>query len=232
MDKLTDPVPKGLNSIREKDGWAITSTIDVDSIELDGSLSFADVTLSRRTNRDCQPMDLPDVLALIQLVVRSRQIGEGDNRGRLRKIALSAGALHPIEVLVIAGQGVSDPILYCDASDTFGTVCFCSPDGAKAELQTLAEIVPLAKGHLLLFVANRRHIDQAYDQPVSLLWRDGGALLQTFSLVSSALGLSFIPLGSTGRAVLSALEAPHADYVAVGTAVIGKGPTRIDASAA
>ena len=138
--------------------------------------------------------------------------------------------MHPVEALVVAGPGVSEPILYCDFHNTFGTVQFRSPELAKSELQALSEIVPQAVGHSLLFVANQRHIAQAYEQPRSLLWRDAGALFQTLSLLATALDCVFVPLGSTGSAVLDALIAPHEDYVAVGTGIIGKVPTHIDAS--
>ena len=170
------------------------------------------------------------MLSLIQFAMNSRQVGEGDNLGHLRKISLSAGAMHPVEVLVVAGPGVSEPILYCDSHNAFGTVKFRSPDLAKIELQALADIVPQADGHFLLFVANQRHVSQAYKQPRSLLWRDAGALLQTFSLLATALDCAFVPLGSTGSAVLDALITPHEDYVAVGTGIIGKVPAHIDAS--
>jgi hypothetical protein len=225
-----EPVPKVVESVRTKDLWAITSTIDVPTLELDQSLRFADVLLSRRTRRVCKPMDLHDVLSLIQFLLDSRQVGAGQNLGRLRKISISAGAIHPVEVVVVAGPGVSEPILYCDSHNTFGTVQFRSPELAKIELQALSEIVPQAVGHSLLFVANQRHVAQAYKQPLSLLWRDAGALLQTFSLLAAALDCAFVPLGSTGSAVLDALIAPHEDYVAVGTGIIGKVPAHIDAS--
>ena len=113
-----EPVPKAVESIRAKDRWTVTSTIDVPILELDQSLRFADVLLSRRTRRVCEPMDLHDVLSLIQFLVDSRQVGSGQNLGRLRKISISAGAIHPVEVLVVAGPGVSEPILYCDSHNT------------------------------------------------------------------------------------------------------------------
>lgn len=230
MGTPIEPVPKVVEAVRTKERWAVTSTINVPALELDQSLCFADVLLSRRTRRVCEPMKLRDALSLIQFVMYSRQIGEGDNLGRLRKISLSAGALHPVEVLVVAGPEVCEPILYCDTHNAFGTVQFHSPVVANTALQSLSEIVPQAVGHCLLFVANQRHVAQAYEQPRSLLWRDAGALLQTFSLLATALDCAFVPLGSTGSAILDALIAPHEDYLAVGTGIIGKVPSHIDAS--
>lgn len=218
------------NIVQTKDRWSITSTIRAQPLYLNQSLGFAEVVSGRRTIRTCSPMELGDVLAVVRYAMHSQQVGEGENLGRLRKASMSAGALHPIEVLIVAGPGVTEPILYCDGGDIFGTVQFLAPEIATTELGNLAAIVPQASGHFLLFVANVRHTGQAYENPLSLLWRDAGTVLQTFSLLAAATDCSFVPLGSTGGALLETLDTPHADYVAVGTAIIGRASTPIGSS--
>lgn len=220
-----EPSPREPEAIRSKDEWPVTSIINVTPFQLDHSAKFSDVILGRRTNRECVPMDLRDTLSFVQMAMRPCQTGAGRNSGRLRKFSVSAGALHPLEVLVVSGPDVSEPIIYLDAQNSFGTVPVHSAKLFEKELDDLFKIVPRS-GHHLLFVANQRHVAQAYDRPVSLLWRDAGAVLQTFSLLAAANNYSFIPLGATGAAILNALIAPHLDYLAVGTALIGKAPTR------
>lgn len=171
-------------------------------------------------------MELVNALALIRLAMQPSQIGEYGNRGRLRKVSVSAGALHPVEVLVLAGPSVSEPILYCDADDVFCTVPLIAPDAALVELEALTNLVPQANGHCLLFIANKRHVDQAYEGAASLLWRDAGAVLQTLSLLAAASGNVFVPLGITGSKILKTISTPHAEYIAVGTALIGKAPVQ------
>lgn len=220
-----EPSPREPKAIRSKDGWPVTSIITVAPAQLDNSVKFLDVISGRRTTRKCVPMDLRDTLSFVQMAMRPCQTGTGPNSGRLRKFSVSAGALHPIEVLVVAGPDVSEPIIYLDACNSFGTVPFRSAELFEKELDDLLKIVP-ASGHHLLFVANQRHVAQAYERPISLLWRDAGAVLQTFSILAAASDCSFIPLGTTGAAILDSLSAPHTDYLAVGTALIGKAPTR------
>lgn len=224
-----EPSPRESEAIHPKDEWPVTSIIDVAPAQLDSSAKFSDVILGRRTNRECVPMDLRDMLAFVQMAMRPHQAGTGQNSGRLRKFSVSAGALHPIEVLVVSGPNVSEPIIYLDARNSFGTVPVRSAGLFESELDDLSKILPRS-GHHLLFIANQRHVSQAYERPVSLLWRDAGAVLQTFSLLAAASDCSFIPLGVTGTAILDALGAPHADYLAVGTALIGKAPTRVAAA--
>ena len=192
----------------EKDRWQISSTIDVPDLRLSPSPGFWEVLVGRRTIRTCEPMGLKDVLSIIQFTMKSVQRGVGENRGRLRKTSISAGAMHPLEVLVVGGPEVSDPIVYCDATNNFGTVPLRSITKAKNELGTLADFLPQARGHLLLFVANQRHIEQAYSESRTLIWRDAGAVMQTLSLTAAALNRAFVPLGSSGGALLDAIVTP------------------------
>ncbi len=185
-------------------------------------MDFFDVLLNRRTIRSCAPAKLEEILSLVRFVMLTRHFGEGKNLGRMRKVAISAGALHPVEVMVVAGPELTEPIVYLDSHDAFGTMTFRSQRQAQANVHKVMEMVPEAHGHTLLFVANQRHIAQAYENPESLIWRDAGAVMQTFAFVASARGLSFVPLGITGRSVLQNLPAPHADYVAAGMAIIGR----------
>ncbi len=228
MGAPIEPSPKRVRPLASKDGWAITSSFSVPLLQPEETPTLFDTLVHRRTRRECEPLALNDVLSLLQFAMQTREFGEGDNAGRLRKVSVSAGALHSIEVLVVSGPEVSEPIIYSDKYDTFGTVQFRSPDCAIDQIDQLMAIAPQAKGHLILLVANLRHVSQAYEQPISLLWRDSGAVLQTFSLLSTALGYAFVPLGPTGGSLLETVTKPHDDYVAVGAGIIGKAPIQAD----
>jgi hypothetical protein len=158
-----------------------------------------------------------------------REVGFDENDGRLRKTTISAGAMHPIEALIVAGPEVLEPLLYIDQANSFGAVGIRSMRGFIKATAQLRTFLPDSQGHHLLFVANRSHAAQGYENSISLFWRDAGACLQTFSLVSSATDYAFVPLGQLGEAILAELEAPHSDYVAVGTALIGKAPVQAGA---
>jgi hypothetical protein len=222
LGRPIEPTPKSNCVIANKDQWATTSVIAVPDLGLDLQTPFSEVVFQRRTIRSMMSLELEDVLGLIRLVMKPMQIGKGGNFGRTRKVTVSAGALHPIEALVVSGLSVVEPIIYNDAFDAFCTVSFCGMEDASTEIAAINSLIPGASGHLILFVANKRHVDQAYNDVASLLWRDAGAVLQTFALVASSFGYGFVPLGVSGSAVLSGLEAPHSDYIAVGTALIGR----------
>jgi hypothetical protein len=228
LAEVTEPKPKPAPLVAAKSGWPVSSLVEYSPLELDPNTRFASVVSRRRTSRDCIPASLGQILSVVQFVLRACQIGVGPNAGRLRKATISAGALHPVEALVVSGPDVSDPIVYLDEQDIFGTVSFRDADLAQEALRELKGIVSEARGHFVLLVANLAHAQQAYENPHSLLWRDAGAVLQTFSLSASAAGMLFIPLGLSGRRILDAISSPHEGYLAVGTGIIGKAATLPD----
>jgi len=61
-----------------------------------------------------------------------------------------------------------------------------------------------------------------YAEPISLLWRDAGAYLQTTALAATAYRLAFCPLGILGNEVVAALDLNHTLVRAVGSAIIGR----------
>lgn len=228
MEGHIEPSPKLVSSVERKDRWPVSSLFSASSLRLDDRLIFSEEITRRRTVRVCEPLDLDAVLSLLQFALKVRENGEGENMGRLRKLSISAGAMHPLEALVVSGPEVVDPIIYNDLDDVFGTVQYTEPEFAAMEVAKLFAIAPRANGHLLLLVANLRHIAQAYKEYQSLVWRDAGALLQTLSLLATAKNHAFVPLGPSGNALLGALAKPHANYVAVGTGIIGKIPIQAE----
>lgn len=176
----------------------------------------------RRTIRKFTELELDDTMAIVRAIALSRAIGVGPNKGRLRKLTISAGALHPVEVLIVSGAAVVEPIIYSDTDDIFGTVAVAQLTRFNAEIEALRTFLPNSSGHLLMYVGNVRHVERSYDNPSSLLWRDAGAMMQMFALYASAYGFAFAPLGSTGSGILESIDAPHEDYLALGTALIGR----------
>lgn len=200
----------------------MTSIYDMRRTEFAPKSGFLDVALGRRTIREISSLDLDETFALVREVMQVRQLGIERNSGRARKVSLSAGALQSIEVLIVSGPGVELPILYCDTHDVFGTIEVENAERFNEALTPLRAVLPDASGHFLLLVANVRHAEQSYENPITLLWRDAGAVLQSFSLFAAAYGCGFAPLGPTGADLLSRLKQPHSNYLAVGTAIIGR----------
>jgi nitroreductase len=186
--------------------------------------TFDDVLRSRRSIRSMRPAPLRTVANLLAYATCVTAELVGDPLGRTRRPTPSAGALHPVEIVLVHGGG---PRLFrCEPGS--GVLQLLAPADRRA-LGALSarvrSIVPEADGSLLVFLADASKTAAAYEHSLSLVWRDAGALLQTVHLSAAAFGLAFCPLGILGSEVASALF-PDATMRAVGMAVVGRPVSR------
>lgn len=215
-----EPKPKS-NFVSKKSAWEATSIVRrFDSI-ISSKKSFDEVFQNRRTTRTFCSESLELALDFVQHVFKPHHTGKRTLSNRQRKAMVSGGALHPIDIIVVSGNGVNEPILFCDQTQEFLTLPIENQFSFNAAVSEARKIVPTANGHMLLFVGDLHRVASAYDAPESLLWRDGGAAIQTCSMAAHAYDLSCCPLGHTGQAILKELRTPHSDMIAIGLVIIG-----------
>lgn len=223
LEPPIEPSPKtNFSRIGEKSDWKATSVLKDVRLTLTCSKPFDKVLEDRRTRRVFSPVDLRETRAFIQHVFVPRQIGRGRLAGLSRKTIISAGALHPLEVIITDGKEVDEPLLFSDKTKRFLTLAVLNKSKFDEAIADAKCIVPSAEGHMLLFVGDKRRVAKVYEAPESLLWRDGGAAMQACSMAACAYDYAFCPLGYTGTAVLNALGPPHKEFVATGLAVFGR----------
>lgn len=221
MGRHTEPEPKMTASIATKAQWRATSVLELEWNEYQPLRSFDSVFGRRRTTREIDPLPLAKLCAFIKYVFGPREVGQRVTSGRIRKPMISAGALHPIEVIVVAGPEIVEPLIYSDFSSQFLFLPVTDQHRLDIAVKRANNILPEANGYLLLFVGNRAHILQAYQSPDSLLWRDAGAALQAAAMSAEACDLAFAPLGYTGTDILECLCPPSQAYIATGLAILG-----------
>ena len=214
IDKAHTPGPKA--------GWATTGMVENRVSEWHADKSFDEVMELRRSPSVIGEVSLECTLGFVKQVFRTREVGQGENFGLARKPSISAGALHPIDALVVAGPEVQEPILFSDQYDRYLTLSVECPDTLANAIADCREILPSARGHLLLFAGDRRRVTEKYRPAETLLWRDAGAVLQTCAMAAFAYGFAFCPLGDTGRAILNQLDPPHEEFVALALGVFGQ----------
>jgi SagB-type dehydrogenase family enzyme len=129
----------------------------------------------------------------------------------------SAGALHPIHVLI--NQPSDSNWWRYDHDDH--SLKSVERSNVLSDLRLEAEtLVETGDGALLLLVAEPGKSFAKYENATGLIWRDAGVLLGQFSLVSEALGLNFCALGITGAPWASDLD--ETDRLAgVGLGILG-----------
>jgi hypothetical protein len=165
------------------------------------------------------PLRLREIVNTIAYATVPRLKKEGDSSSRTARPALSAGALHPVSVVIISGRK-------CRAF-RYNSVAH-RLELLKANEQPLRDlqrqagaVLPKASGTLLVLLAEKRRTEQWYTDADSLIWRDAGALLQTIALTATAFRQAFCPIGPLGEALVTALGGDP-DLTASGVALIGR----------
>jgi len=88
-------------------------------------------------------------------------------------------------------------------------------------VDAIRAIFPLARGTALISLGDLSRVASVYENPMSLLWRDAGALLQTLFLSATAFRLAFCPLGIRGIEVVEALGL-GSRAIAAGVCLVGR----------
>ena len=223
MKLLTEPSLKfRVENFKRKTNWPATSVMQDISRTLISRKSFDEVFDERRTKHVVEPVDLHAMMAFVKHVFASTQFGKGQYSGLIRKRMISAGALHPLDVVIVDGPAIEDPVIFADNSNKFFTLEILHQTTFYEAVSDAKLILPNAEGHMFLFAGDKNRVSDVYNAPESLLWRDAGAVMQACSMAAFAYGYAFCPLGYTGGAILSALGPPHKNYIALGLGVFGR----------
>lgn len=187
------------------------------SIEL--AADFFSVVMARRTRREFGPVSLPHLSNLLWFCARQQATAESPFGFPLElRPTLSAGALHPIHVL-LSFDPAGDWLRYNPDHHCLDALAIDS-ELSHALWREAETVLPVEQGILLLYIAEPDKVEAKYSASQSLVWRDAGALLGHTALVAEALALNFCPLGITGEPWVGRL-AEQGQLVGVGMAVVG-----------
>jgi len=160
-----------------------------------------------------------DIVNVLAFAMRPR-FAKDDQFGRTKRPAMSAGALHPISVLIIPNR--DDRRVFHYNSKEHCLESLQADESCVGQWLDQCELVlPEADGSYLVFVADITVTGTVYERPESLIWRDAGALLQTIAIASTAFQLLFCPLGLLGSEIAAIFADPRR-LVSAGAAVVGQ----------
>lgn len=216
----TDPTPRLQADASISPGWRVTTTYAVPGIAPPSPLRFDHLMEQRRSIRVMGRPRLRDVINTLAFATNVRQIKVGDPLRRSRRPSPSGGALHPVEILILWPGRHVRAFLYDPFDHQLLKLAVSDVLGLASSVRDIGQLVPSAKGAILLLAGDLLRVAGAYEQPDSLLWRDAGAVIQTLHLTATAYGQVFCPLGVLGGQALEALRQDRR-FTAVGVAVIG-----------
>jgi hypothetical protein len=216
----TDPRPREAQRPFSEFEWPIVRSFACPIVEQPPDRLFSDIVEDRRAIREMAELTLKEVVNTVAYVCLPRFRKHGDATIRTKSLAMSAGALHPISLVVVhAGQFarafVYEPLTHC--------LNLLRANGA--DLNSLVDharsILTHSDGTLIAFVADPSKTDACYENASSLLWRDAGALMQSTALAATAFGQAFCPLGVLGHEVPKSLNA-ESELIPCGIAMLGR----------
>lgn len=182
--------------------------------------SWAEILAARESRRTFGPLSealLSEFLWHLAACKRSADSPMGfpiERRG-----VPSAGAIHPIHVLV--GDPRSGRLdRYDGRSHALERLAISIP---QALLNASTNLMSPQEGALLLFAAEPGKTAAKYEHSGSLVWRDAGVLQGGCALVAEAMGLNFCLLGMTGEPWVSSLS-EKGELCGVGIALVGSRP--------
>jgi hypothetical protein len=111
--------------------------------------------------------------------------------------------------------------LYNPISHSLAAVDGIGPEDVNVFCDHVTNVVPISQGTIVWFGAQFHKTLAKYDGGESLVWRDAGALLATFCMVSEALDLNCCGIGITGEPFLSRMLGSPEGVRGVGGCVIG-----------
>jgi hypothetical protein len=215
MRRVRDPAIRKTPAAYKPFAWPVDHTLPlpVPTIELRRGV--------RRSERALALPSLDELSALLWHTARTQEVIPATTGFALeRRPAPSAGAIHPIHILV----------------EWPGPACWARYESAAHHLEYLPDHLGLSAlraaaeafasgshGALMLFVAEPGLTEAKYHHADSLVWRDAGVLQGVLTSVASTLGLGTCLLGLSGDTVVADLG-KKGQLVGVGTALAGSLP--------
>jgi hypothetical protein len=163
--------------------------------------------------------EICDVLANSTRILYSKI---DDLWGRSKRPAISAGALHPIEPLLVVGNRRKRIFHYDTRRRSLFSLKIKDPKSLDEGWRTASQIVPSAVSALIVLAGRPQLVSGNYENADSLLWRDAGAILQTLSMTAMAFDLGTCPLGFLGQQMIDSVGSLNEPMTAVGTLWIGR----------
>lgn len=195
---MRNPTHKVLMDKFELYIYPSTSTITLAQKFRKRKNNFIDVVLGRRSSMPRSPISLAEISELLFYSAKVQEIQKDETGFWISKrVAPSAGARHPIDILVsyIDPFGIRKLTYYNPIDHTLNELDI-SGSILKRFFDEINSNVPIANNCIIWFSIQPEKTSSKYDNPESLYWRDSGALLYCIQLVATYLGFSSCPIGT------------------------------------
>lgn len=201
-----DPKPRLRPLPVEPLAWPVQRNLSAPSAVPTLKASFQEVLLNRRSTRMLRPARLREIVSAVALATRSQFVASSGPSSRFKRPSPSAGALHPFRTVVASLHGGARAFLCDPDCDCLAVLRLRRPDALRVLRVRLQEMLPEARGVVVVLIGDPTVTDAYYEASQTLFWRDAGALLQTLLSTFEACGLGACAGGISGAEIITALD--------------------------
>lgn len=185
----------------------------------ESSATFFEVLQKRASALPTKALGNEDLSRLLWWTARSYG-QERDSSGIMRshRAYPSAGGLYESEIAIISGGTVS---VYDSVFHALRPVAVSAT--SNTAFQDELNSISVSNATTIIVAAHRCPLERAYENALSLLWRDAGCLLNVLHLTASALNMPSKHLGILGHGFVQSLPSSCDGHVGAGVFVVGHG---------
>ena len=221
FDDCQDPQPRSQPLPLQPVVWPVRIELRPRDAVAPRGMDFLDVLERRRSIRDMCPAPLRETVNLL-VYGHAQRSPWGTNPRRSARFSHSAGALHPVEVLLVSGSRRNRILRIEPAERTLQLLRIADQAPLNALNAKLAEMLPNARGDYIVLLADRSLTASQYSSARNLVWRDAGALMQTLHFCATAFRMAFCPAGIDGSEIRDAVFGADDRFEGVGVAALGR----------
>jgi SagB-type dehydrogenase family enzyme len=218
----SNPTPKKDEDKAIVFNYPITQILELTKPRDIESINFWEVIENRRSTREFRELSLDEISNVLMSAKVKEIFVQNDGYILTHRSSASAGARHPIDIIVLS------PIL-----DSFKSFYYYNPFlhslnklGFESNIieqfqDHINSILFSDKATIFWFVAHPDRTEAKYLNALSLIWRDAGALINHIQLVCTALNINSCALGSLGEPFISKLFSSIGEVYGVGGILLG-----------
>jgi SagB-type dehydrogenase family enzyme len=183
---------------------------------------FFSTILKRRSRREFLEVSIVDLSNVLWFTCKTLEINREPTIVWQHRCTPSAGGIHPIDILVLTPAKSKEAVfIYEPISHSLRPLSGIARSPLNRMIEQTNEVVPIASGTLIWFVAQFQKTLSRYENGESLVWRDSGALLASFCMVAEALSLNCCAIGATGNPHISEIFGKTDKLRGVGGCLLG-----------
>lgn len=142
--------------------WPVFRTRRCNDVVLPVPDSFAAILEARRSQRAMTRAPLREVVNAVAFATRPRAVMGAETLGRSRRPSPSAGALHPIDVVLM--HGASRVFRYAPFTHQLETLRVAEREHLHAFVNDCRQILPEASGTAIVLVGDLDRVAAVYDR--------------------------------------------------------------------